>query len=197
MPTAATEFPVGTRVIRTGPHVLPGSPREFMHESRLGDRATVIEHLNDPDNTTRVRWDAGGTSLIVTSSLTKDADSSIRVGDRIRVVQRHSDDYVSIVEARVGYIDPEGYAYTDEGFYITHASTNADVTILERPDPLPTEDGLYVSLVDDDDLTDPAFYLLEGGDWAVLTPMEPPGNLHEIFRRGRFVRLTSKESTDD
>lgn len=203
MSTATTEFPVGTRVIRTGPHVLPGSIREFMYESRLGDRATVIEPLNSPDNTTRVRWDAGGTSLIATSSLTKDADddsvaaSSIRVGDRIRVVQRHSDDYVFIVEARVGYIDPEGCAYTDENFYITDASTNAEVTILERPDPLPTEDGLYVSLVDDDDLTDPAFYLLEGGDWAVLTPTEPPANLHEVFRRGRFVRLTPKESADD
>ena len=114
MPTAPTEFPVGSRVIRTGPHVLPGSPREYMHESRLGDRATVIEPLNGPANTTRVRWDAGGTSLIVTSSLTKDADddsvvSSIQVGDRIRVVERYSDDYVTIVEARVGHIDPDGW----------------------------------------------------------------------------------------
>ena len=198
MPTATTEFPVGTRVIRTGPHVLPGSPREFMHESRLGDRATVIEPLNGPDNTTRVRWDAGGISLIATSSLSEEIPANtFQVGDRIRVVQRHSDDYVSIVEARVGYIDSTGWAYTDDDVYITHPSTNADVTILERPDPLPTEDGLYVSLVDDDDLTDPTFYLLEGGDWAVLTPTEPPGNLHEIFRRNRFVRLTSEESADD
>ena len=168
-----------------------------MHESRLGDRATVIEPLNGPANTTRVRWDAGGTSLIATSSLTKDADSSIQVGDRIRVVERHSDDYVTIVEARVGHIDPDGWLFTDDDVFITNASANTDVTIIERPDPLPTEDGLYVSLVDDDDLTDPAFYLLEGGDWAVLTPTEPPANLHEIFRRSRFVRLTSKESVDD
>lgn len=198
MPTATTEFPVGTRVIRTGPHVLPGSPREFMYESRLGDRATVIEPLNSPDNTTRVRWDAGGTSLIATSSLSAEIPTTtIQVGDLIRVEDRHSRDYVSVVTARVGYIDSTGWAYTDDDVYITHTSTNAEVTILERPDPLPTEDGLYVSLVDDADLTDPTFYLLEGGDWAVLTPTEPPANLHEIFRRNRFVRLTSKESTDD
>ena len=195
MPTATTDFPVGSRVIRTGPHVLPGSPREFMYESRLGDRATVIEPLNDPDNTTRVRWDAGGTSLIATSSLSAEIPANtFQAGDLIRVVKRHGDDYVSTVEARVGYIEPAGWVYTDDDVYITHISTDAEVTILERPDPLPTEDGLYVSLVDDDDLTDPAFYLLEGGDWAVLTPTEPPGNLHEIFRRGRFVRLTPKES---
>ncbi len=169
-----------------------------MHESRLGDRATVIQPLNGPDNTTRVQWDAGGTSLIATSSLSEEIPANtFQVGDRIRVVERYSDDYVSIVEARVGHIDPSGWAYTDDDIYITRTSTNAEVTILERPDPLPTVDGLYVSLVDDDDLTDPAFYLLEGGDWAVLTPTEPPANLHEIFRRSRFVRLTSKESVDD
>ena len=169
-----------------------------MHESRLGDRATVIQPLNGPDNTTRVQWDAGGTSLIATSSLSEEVPANtFQVGDRIRVVECYSDDYVSIVEARVGHIDPSGWAYTDDDIYITRTSTNAEVTILERPDPLPTVDGLYVSLVDDDDLTDPAFYLLEGGDWAVLTPTEPPANLHEIFRRGRFVRLTAEEPTDD
>ena len=174
-----------------------------MHESRLGDRATVIEPLNGPANTTRVRWEAGGTSLIATSSLSAEIPANtfpantFQAGDLIRVVKRHGDDYVSTVEARVGYIEPAGWVYTDDDVYITHISTDAEVTILERPDPLPTEDGLYVSLVDDDDLTDPAFYLLEGGDWAVLTPTEPSANLHEVFRRGRFVRLTSKESVDD
>ena len=169
-----------------------------MHESRLGDRATVIEPLNGPANTTRVRWEAGGTSLIATSSLSAEIPTTtIQVGDLIRVEERHSRDYVSVVTARVGYIDSTGWAYTDDDIYITRTSTNAEVTILERPDPLPTVDGLYVSRADDADLTEATFYLLSGGDWAVLTPTEPTGNLREIFRRNRFVRLTSKESTDD
>ena len=166
-----------------------------MHESRLGDRATVIEPLNGPANTTRVRWDAGGTSLIATSSLSAEPPTTtVQVGDLIQVVERYGDDYTQTVTARVGYIEGGRY-YTAEGKFI--AFTQGDVTILEHPDPLPTQDGLYVSRVDDDDLTDPAFYLLEGGDWAVLTPTEPPANLHEVFRRGRFVRLTPKESADD